>query len=169
MHVCKVAKLDHRVPGGKVSAASNFSHLQAYLANWNVNATCCCFPLALPWQVYGQLRRLKLSANWVLMVAFARPLPLPQPFEGAFVKDSAVLSWAANNTAKLGLGLGLAGKAAPGGVECWTLISTQEYGWQNKVPQVHPLGVKCAVRGQILPPPCRLPSIALPAACGFRL
>ena len=68
------------------------------------------------------------------MVAFARPLPLPEPFEGAFIQDSALLSWAANNTAKLGLRA-----ESGGGVECWTLLSTQEYGRSNKVPQVRSL------------------------------
>ncbi|GAB4820527.1 hypothetical protein N2152v2_007573 [Parachlorella kessleri] len=85
-------------------------------------------PAGIP-QVHGQLRRLKNSANWALMVAFARPVPLLEPFEGAFVHDSSVLSWTANNTAKLGL------RAESGGVECWTLLSTQEYGRSNKVPQ----------------------------------
>lgn len=74
--------------------------------------------------MYNQLRRLKLSANWVLMVAFAEPLR--QPWEGAFIQGSDLVSWAANNTAKLGLQ----------GPECWTLISTQAYGAANKVPQV---------------------------------
>lgn len=77
--------------------------------------------------VYGQLRRLKLSANWVLMVAFDEPLALPWTLEGAFVQGSEVLSWAGNNTAKLGL--------SPNGPQCWTLISTQQYGKANKVPQ----------------------------------
>lgn len=40
-----------------------------------------------------------------------------------------MLSWAANNTAKLGMA------AQHGDVECWTLMSTPEYGRNNKVPQ----------------------------------
>lgn len=76
--------------------------------------------------VHAQLRRLKLSANWVLMAAFERPLGLP--WEGAFVRSSEELAWAANNSAKLRGG----GGGAP---ECWTLISTQRYGKANKVPQ----------------------------------
>lgn len=81
--------------------------------------------------VYSQLRRLKLSANWVLLAAFASPVPVPGGVEGAVVQGSKVLSWAANNTKKLRLG---------GPAECWTLISTQNYGKQNKVPQVMVLG-----------------------------
>lgn len=77
--------------------------------------------------VYGQLRRLKLSANWVLMVAFAQPVAAPGALEGAVVQGCEVLSWAANNSAKLRLG---------GPAECWTLISSQAYGKANKVPQV---------------------------------
>ena len=83
-------------------------------------------PMGVP-AVYGQLRRLKLSANWVLMVAFAAPVATPGGLEGAVVQDCEVLSWAANNSRKLRLG---------GPAECWTLISTQAYGRQNKVPQV---------------------------------
>lgn len=77
--------------------------------------------------MYGQLRRLKLSANWVLMVAFAQPVAAPSQLEGAVVQGCEVLSWAANNSGKLRLG---------GPAECWTLISSQAYGKQNKVPQV---------------------------------
>ena len=77
--------------------------------------------------VYGQLRRLKLTANWVLLVAFGAPVPVPGGMEGAFVDGCSVIAWAGNNSAKLGLG---------GGAECWTLISTRDYGKANKVPQV---------------------------------
>lgn len=77
--------------------------------------------------VHAQLKRLRLSANWVLMMAFASPVPVPGGMEGAFVEGSDVLSWAANNSAKLVL---------PPGPQCWTLVSTQAYGKANKVPQV---------------------------------
>ena len=88
--------------------------------------------------VHSQLRRLKLSANWVLMAAFSQPVPVPGGMEGAFIRGCEVLSWAANNTAKLGgAGAGTGTSTGGGGaLECWTLISTQAYGRQNKVPQV---------------------------------
>ncbi|KAL4853472.1 Renalase [Chlorella vulgaris] len=92
----------------------------------------CANRLAAPMRgaeaVHRQLRRLKLSANWVLMAAFASPVAAPGGLQGAFVSGSQVLGWAANNTAKLG-------GPAQGGVQCWTLISTQAYGRLNKVPQ----------------------------------
>ncbi|KAG2425864.1 hypothetical protein HYH02_014928 [Chlamydomonas schloesseri] len=78
-------------------------------------------------KVAEQLMRLKLNAVWCLMVAFDGPLPVN--FEGAFVQGSPVLSWAANNTAKLEL------RHTPAGTQCWTLFSTNAYGQANKVPQ----------------------------------
>lgn len=60
------------------------------------------------------------------------PWPLRLPFHvhaGAFVSGNDVLTWAGNNTAKLGLNGG------PAGVECWTLVSSNAYGQANKVPQ----------------------------------
>lgn len=87
--------------------------------------------------VHAQLKRLKLSANWALLVAFAAPVPVPRGpssglgMEGAFIQGSPVLTWAGNNTRKLRLDSG-----GGGGIECWTLFSTQEFGRQNKVPQV---------------------------------
>jgi predicted NAD/FAD-dependent oxidoreductase len=83
-------------------------------------------PMGVP-AVAAQLRRLKLSAVWVLMAAFEAPLAAPGGLEGAFVRDSDVLAWAANNSAKLHLPAG-----AP---QCWTLVSTPLYGRANKVPQ----------------------------------
>ncbi|GFR40845.1 hypothetical protein Agub_g1494 [Astrephomene gubernaculifera] len=77
--------------------------------------------------VAQQLMRLRLNAVWALMVAFDGPLPVP--FEGAFVQGSSVLSWAANNTAKLGL------RHTPESLQCWTLFSTNAFGQANKVPQ----------------------------------
>lgn len=89
-------------------------------------------PMGVP-AMHSQLKRLRLSANWALMVAFAAPLPVPGGMEGAFVRGSDVLSWAANNTAKMGLaGSGGGGGSGP---ECWTLFTTQEYGKANKVAQ----------------------------------
>lgn len=87
-------------------------------------------PMGVP-AVHAQLKRLRLSANWVLMAAFASPVPVPGGMEGAFVEGSDVLSWAGNNSAKLGL---------PPGPQCWTLVSRQAYGKANKVPQVRPWG-----------------------------
>lgn len=77
--------------------------------------------------VHAQLKRLRLSANWVLMAAFASPVPVPGGMEGAFIEGSDTLSWAGNNSAKLGL---------LEGPQCWTLVSTQAFGKANKVPQV---------------------------------
>ncbi|PRW18398.1 hypothetical protein C2E21_9262 [Chlorella sorokiniana] len=82
-------------------------------------------PMGVP-DVHAQLKRLRLSANWVLMAAFASPVPVPGGLEGAFIERSDVLSWAGNNSAKLGL---------PDGPQCWTLVSTQTFGKANKVPQ----------------------------------
>jgi hypothetical protein len=48
---------------------------------------------------------------------------------GAFVQGSSVLSWAANNSAKLGL----AHPEPYQQLQCWTLISTDAYGQANKV------------------------------------
>ncbi|GAX81511.1 hypothetical protein CEUSTIGMA_g8939.t1 [Chlamydomonas eustigma] len=77
--------------------------------------------------VAQQLMGLRLSATWALMVAFDSPLPVK--FEGATVVGSNVLSWVANNTAKLDL------KHAPSSISCWTMTSTNEYAQANKVPQ----------------------------------
>ncbi len=91
------------------------------------------------------------------------------------MQDSAVLSWAANNTAKLQL-------QHPGhpNLSCWTLFSTNAYGQANKVPQeAVPDDVAAKVtsdmltalatalnRSQPLPPPvftrCQLWGAALP-------
>ena len=108
-------------------------------------------PMGLP-ALHAQLRRLRLSANWVLMAAFEagggqqRPMApsqvAPGGLEGAFVRGCDVLSWAGNNTAKLSLG---------GAYECWTLVSTQGYGRRNKVPQESvPPEAAARVRGEML-------------------
>ncbi|KIY93368.1 hypothetical protein MNEG_14594 [Monoraphidium neglectum] len=82
--------------------------------------------------VAQQLMRLKLNSIWAVMVALQEPLEAPNGLEGAFVTGQPAkhLSWVANNTAKLGL-------RHPGhpGLQCWTLLSTETYGRENKVPQ----------------------------------
>lgn len=80
--------------------------------------------------VDAQMAAMRLNSVWCLMAAFAAPLGAD--FEGAFVEGDPALSWAANNTAKLG--------RVPGGTaddtrECWTLFSTAAYGRANKCPQ----------------------------------
>ena len=74
--------------------------------------------------VDAQMARMKLSSIWCLMAAFTQPLGAP--FEGAHVTGLPALSWAGNNSAKLGLA------ASP---ECWTLFSSAAYGRANKCPQ----------------------------------
>lgn len=94
-------------------------------------------------QVERQLRSLKLSALWVVMAAVQRDPAgpaQPQRLEGLLVEGDPVLSWACNNSAKMGL------SAAHSPLECWTLISTPEYGWSNKVPQE---AVPTAVAAQV--------------------
>jgi hypothetical protein len=81
--------------------------------------------------VAQQLMRLRLSAVWAVMVAFKGSVQPPGGLEGAFVRGSTVLSWAANNSAKLQQ----SEHADPHGLQCWTLISTNSYGQANKVPQ----------------------------------
>lgn len=67
--------------------------------------------------------------------ADTRALPSTPP-QGAFIEGDPVLSWAANNTAKLGSGGAPAGPgAAAAAYECWTLFSTAAYGRANKCPQ----------------------------------
>jgi predicted NAD/FAD-dependent oxidoreductase len=112
--------------------------------------------------VARQLMRLRLSAAWVAMLAFERPLgPLGLSFEGAFVggggggggngngapaASASVLAWAANNTAKLGLNNKADGAAA----ECWTLVSTDSYAQRRKVPQERvPADVAAAVAREL--------------------
>ncbi len=51
--------------------------------------------------VAQQLMKLRLSAVWTVMLALPQGLPSMSAFEGAFVQDDPMLSWAANNTAKL--------------------------------------------------------------------
>ncbi|KAK3101757.1 hypothetical protein FSP39_006141 [Pinctada imbricata] len=74
-------------------------------------------------------QRMHLCSLWVLMVAFSRSLNLA--YEGAHVDDRDI-SWIANNTAKLSE---TRSPQSPSNVECWTVISTKEFGSANKVPQ----------------------------------
>ncbi|KAJ9527524.1 hypothetical protein QJQ45_025751 [Haematococcus lacustris] len=78
-------------------------------------------------RVARQLMSLRLNAVWVLLVAFRQPLD--PGFEGAFIQGCPLLSWAASNTRKLEL------RHTPPGLDCWTLVSTAQYGARNKVPQ----------------------------------
>ena len=114
-----------------------------------------CSSMGVP-AVHAQVRRLKLNAVWVLMAAFAAPLPVPAGLEGAFISGSEVLAWAGNNSAKLGLLGGATAQQAQRaqqaqGPECWTLISTAAYGKANKVPQENvPAHVAAAVTADLL-------------------
>jgi hypothetical protein len=49
---------------------------------------------------------------------------------GAFVQDSPVLSWVGNNTAKLQLHH----PQPHAGMQCWTLLSTNQFGQVRRVP-----------------------------------
>jgi len=90
--------------------------------------------------VDAQMGRLKLSAIWCTLAAFERPLGAP--FEAAYVANAPALSWAANNSKKLGL---------DGSSECWTLFSTAAYGRANKVPQENvPMDVSDRVAAQMI-------------------
>jgi hypothetical protein len=57
-------------------------------------------------RVAQQLMKLRLSAVWACMLALPAGLPEMAALEGAFVRGDPVLSWAANNTAKLQVGGG---------------------------------------------------------------
>lgn len=60
------------------------------------------------------------------MVAFPKSLNLD--FEGSFVENSPDLSWIANNTAKVS-----PCRPDTSEPECWTLMSTREFGSLHKV------------------------------------
>ena len=87
--------------------------------------------------VERQMRSLRLSSIWALMVAFdagelCRAAPaVAAGMEGAFIGcaglEGSSLAWVANNTAKLG--------TRQGRVQCWTLLSTDAFGKAIKVPQ----------------------------------
>jgi predicted NAD/FAD-dependent oxidoreductase len=122
-------------------------------------------PMGSP-RVARQLMSLRLSAAWVAMLAFERPLSVT--FEGAFVSGGGggktdpqqqPLAWAANNTAKLGL-LPTSDDAQASHPECWTLVSTDAYAQRRKVPQERvPADVARAVAAEL--------SAAFAAAAGL--
>ena len=87
--------------------------------------------------VAAQMRSLRLSSVWVAMVAFEAPVDTPHGFEGAFVGGCNVLAWVANNTAKLQIpdNSGTGSKGDQHSLQCWTLMSTPQFGKQHKVPQ----------------------------------
>jgi hypothetical protein len=74
---------------------------------------------------------------------------------GAFISGSPVLSWAANNTAKLSSPhhhqqQQQQQQSSPG-LQCWTLISTNAFGQRNKVPQeAVPADVAAKVAGELV-------------------
>ncbi|CAM9836631.1 unnamed protein product, partial [Heterosigma akashiwo] len=70
---------------------------------------------------------MQLCSLWAVLVHFDKDVPVPAGMEGAFVEGSDVLSWVANNSAKL--------QGLPAGGSSWTLISTPQYGQRNKCPQ----------------------------------
>ena len=73
-------------------------------------------------------RKMQLCSLFVL--AFAGPKDLlPGAATARIVEGHPVLSWACNTSKKLGLG------AAVGAEHSYTLISSREYGANNKVPQ----------------------------------
>lgn len=65
------------------------------------------------------------------------------------------LSWAGNNSAKLG--------SSENGAQCWTLTSTPDYGKRNKVPQENIPNAK-AVQVRLL-----LTSVCMRCCVGFLL
>lgn len=69
-------------------------------------------------------KKMQLCSLWVAI--FAIPASLHAAFEGAYVMDSDVLSWVCNNSKKLR-------QPEEAQMECWTLISTREFGAANKV------------------------------------
>ncbi|GBG78294.1 hypothetical protein CBR_g26324 [Chara braunii] len=104
-------------------------------------------PAGVPF-VYGQMKRLELSAIWALLAAFQGPLPMPAgvresghaAFDGAFVDGIPSISWMGNNTTKLMQGSKPNGNSTrggrrEGGSHCWTFFSTAAFGRRNKVPQ----------------------------------
>ena len=84
--------------------------------------------------------------------AHAHTHHVPPPTPGAFITGSPVLSWAANNTAKLNLDHG----GRP--LQCWTLLSTAEWG-------------RCAApaAAAAVPPPHTHPRAAGVPRCHARL
>ena len=74
-----------------------------------------------------KVNQMQLSKLYMLMVCFPR---LDLPFEGAY-PESDILSWVCNNTAKLN------DYKRTRNAECWTLVSTKKYGFDNQAPMEH--------------------------------
>ncbi|CAK0836726.1 unnamed protein product [Prorocentrum cordatum] len=77
---------------------------------------------------HAALKGVQLGVMWCVCFVFADRLGLP--FEIGIVEHGRVLSWVGNQTEKL-----RAGSGSPSTSECWALLSSNEYGWKNKVPQ----------------------------------
>ncbi|XP_053576693.1 uncharacterized protein LOC128666243 [Bombina bombina] len=77
-------------------------------------------PVLLP-----KTRVMQLCSLWVLLAAF--PSKIKLDYDGAFV-DHPDVSWIGNNTSKYN---------SENTVDCWTVISTQDFGANHKVPQEH--------------------------------
>lgn len=89
-------------------------------------------------------KQLYLGTMWCLSIAFDQSVGLP--FDVVVIQDSEVISWASNQTAKHGSSI-----EDSGGVEVWTLLSTNAYGKRNKVPQEFvPHGIFKKVAAELL-------------------
>jgi predicted NAD/FAD-dependent oxidoreductase len=84
-------------------------------------------------QFGAKLRRpdqtdMQLCSLWVMVAVFPADA-VKVPFEGARVEGEAgdTISWVANNTAKL--------SGEPGGGQCWTIVSSRQFGQKFKCPQ----------------------------------
>ncbi|XP_064603386.1 LOW QUALITY PROTEIN: uncharacterized protein LOC135468857 [Liolophura sinensis] len=76
--------------------------------------------------------RMQLCSLWVLLAIF--PTSLKLKYQGAHV-DGGIISWVANNTAKLSAGTTQSTGGSCVGQECWTVFSTRDFAATNKVPQ----------------------------------
>jgi predicted NAD/FAD-dependent oxidoreductase len=85
----------------------------------------------------NQMRKMQLCSLWVMVFAVKGQLPVN--YEGAFVPGSSTLSWICNTSKKLGISPVSSGD----GVECWTAISTREYGAANKVKHKSQIHATC--------------------------
>ncbi|KAL8614267.1 hypothetical protein ACOMHN_007605 [Nucella lapillus] len=95
------------------------------------------------------------------MVGFKSSLGLP--FEGAHVRErDEPVSWIANNSRKL---------SQSGRVECWTVLSTAEFGSAHKVPQENiPPGKRKEVAAALLASLSRVTGVKqLPEVCFTRV
>ena len=80
---------------------------------------------------------MQLNSLWVLVVVLPPGRGAGAPFDAATVANSPELRWCANNNTKSRPTSATSGGAPrPEDVgECWTLISTPEFGAAHKVPQ----------------------------------